>query len=82
MKKLFSAALRVALLGAVGYAAFKTLLTPEAQENVVATVKRAAAAGEAVANSGGPTEAEKQAAADKVAANQRWVAEQWAKAGY
>ncbi|MDJ1122806.1 hypothetical protein QJ043_03830 [Olsenella sp. YH-ols2217] len=82
MTKALGAAVRLGVLAAVAYVGFKTLLTPEAQKNVVTTAKKAFAVGEAAAAPKAPTDAQVKAQQEKVAANQQWVAEQWAKVGY
>lgn len=64
----------------VAYGAFRLLLTPQAQQNLVTTVRNAVATSRALLDRKDEEQAQQEAA--KVAANRRWVQEQWSKLGY
>lgn len=65
----------------VGYATYHYLLTPEARENLKATVNRAVKLGKSMSEKLGESE-ESRKEAVRLEANQAWIAQQWEKVGY
>lgn len=82
MNKILGAVVGAGVVSALAVGAYRTLLTPQARENINNLLGRAVSMGKSMAQNLGDDGRDEAQEKERAAMNRAWVQSQWRDAGY